>query len=54
VPSSGPQTLDLPLTLPPGRNTLAFSSPAPPLATGDPQDARLLSFGLRAIRLARP
>ncbi len=53
VPSAGPQTLNLPIRLPPGRNTLAFSSPAPPQPTGDPQDARVLSFGVRAIQLLR-
>ncbi len=53
VPTAGPQTLNLPLTLAPGRNTLAFSSPDPPTTTGDAQDARRLSFGLRAVRLTR-
>ncbi len=46
-----PQDVTIALTLPPGNNMITFDTPEPLLPTGNPADARLLSFGMYDVAL---
>ena len=39
------------MTIPPGNNVITLSSPQPGLPTGNPDDARLLSFSVSDVEL---
>ncbi len=43
--------ISIDITIPPGNNLITLSTPEPPLPTGDPKDARLLTFGAYDIKL---
>ena len=50
-PEQGQQPFVVEITIPPGNNTLAFTSTEPPLPVDDPSDSRLLSFGMYDVEL---
>jgi hypothetical protein len=43
--------VSLEFDVPSGNNKITFSSPEPPQPTGDPNDARLLNFGMYGVEL---
>jgi hypothetical protein len=51
-PDAGPQQVQLDISLPPGLNHIRFATPEPPVGTGNPHDARLLTFGMYGVALA--
>ncbi|MDQ6693857.1 MAG: hypothetical protein M3014_05470, partial [Chloroflexota bacterium] len=48
---AAPSSLSLPITVAPGNNLITFTSPELGVATGEPKDARLLSFGMYGVEL---
>jgi hypothetical protein len=52
TPQDGQKAFSITLDVPPGNNTISFTSPEPALPTGDPHDARLLSFGMYGVDLS--
>ncbi len=51
TPAAGYTPVAIDLTLPPGRHTIAFSSPEPALPVDQPHDSRRLSFGMFGVSL---
>lgn len=51
-PDADPQQVHLDIILPPGLNHIRFATPEPPVGTGNPHDARLLTFGMYGVALA--
>ncbi len=50
-PEENPKSVSLDITLPTGNNKITLGSPEPPLPTGNPNDNRLLSFGVYTVEL---
>lgn len=51
TPEEGEKPFTVELTAPPGNNIITFNSPQPPQPTGQPHDARSLSFGMYGVLL---